>query len=106
MSVALITLFSGFFSKFFCRASEFLPHRWLKEERDINWNHQPGLVVPFGVGKRICPGKRLAEREMCVVIAKTFLNFSAEVVGGRLNADFNFLLVPSPDTEIRFREKS
>ena len=104
--MALITLFSGFFSKFFCRASEFLPLRWLKDERDINWNHQPGLVVPFGVGKRICPGKRLAEREMCVVIAKTFLNFSAEVVGGRLNADFNFLLVPSPDTEIRFREKS
>merc|ERR1712029_447990 len=92
----------------FTRASEFVPHRWINEERDPSWNHQPGLVAPFGVGKRICPGKRLAEREMALVLAKTFYSFEAELIGGGwpLKADFNFLLVPPSDLKIRFSEKS
>ena len=90
----------------FTQGSEFMPHRWIQEERDPSWAHTPKLVVPFGVGKRTCPGKQLAEREMAVVIAKTFYNLQAQVVSGKVDANFNFLLVPAPGMIIKFSEKS
>ena len=69
---------------------------------NTSWTHQPGLVAPFG--KRNCPGKKLTEREMAVVVAKTFYNFEADlIVGGRpLKADFKYLLYLPSDLGMRF----
>ena len=77
----------------------------VKKSPNTSWNHQPGLVAP--IGKRNCPGKKLAEREMAVVVAKTFYNFEADLIGGGwpLKADFKFLLYPPSDLAIRFSEK-
>ena len=56
----------------FTRATEFIPQRWIPEERPKDWVHKAQLVVPFGSGKRICPGKRLAEQEIHIITGKLF----------------------------------
>ncbi|MEE6506363.1 hypothetical protein FKM82_007639 [Ascaphus truei] len=40
--------------------SQFRPERWLQEKNNIN----PFAHVPFGIGKRMCIGRRLAELQL------------------------------------------
>ena len=52
-------------------ASEFRPERWLGE----GVKPSAFLVVPFGCGRRMCPGKRFIEQELHVVLAQVKSNF-------------------------------
>ncbi|MEJ1279146.1 breast carcinoma amplified sequence 1 [Cricetulus griseus] len=51
-------------------ASQFKPERWLQKEKKIN----PFAHLPFGLGKRMCIGRRLAELQLhlalCWIIQK------------------------------------
>lgn len=54
-------------------ADQYIPERWLNEEtRESSRCAEPGvnLVVPFGVGKRQCPGRRFVEMELMLILAK------------------------------------
>lgn len=55
---------------------DFKPERWLIDDAKLNARcSEPGtnLVVPFGVGKRQCPGRRFVEMELIIIIAKVFI---------------------------------
>lgn len=41
-------------------SSQFRPERWLQEKKKIN----PFAHLPFGIGKRMCIGRRLAELQL------------------------------------------
>ncbi|KAL1969776.1 hypothetical protein VTN77DRAFT_7285 [Rasamsonia byssochlamydoides] len=68
----------------FSRPDEFLPERWLNDPRfasDIQEAHQP-----FGLGSRVCLGKKsaaafpfLAYAEMKLIMARTLWNFDLEL---------------------------
>ncbi|XP_050999833.1 LOW QUALITY PROTEIN: 1,25-dihydroxyvitamin D(3) 24-hydroxylase, mitochondrial [Acomys russatus] len=51
-------------------SSQFRPERWLQEEKKIN----PFAHLPFGLGKRMCIGRRLAELQLhlalCWIVQK------------------------------------
>ncbi len=81
----------------FTRAREFLPERWLRNDDD--WKCARSLVTPFGVGKRACPGKRLAEQEILIMVAKLYRRFDVSI-DGDFETEFNFLLAPK---DMRFR---
>jgi cytochrome P450 len=51
------------------------------------------LVLPFGFGKRACPGRKLAEVELYITTAKLFHAFDVSLVDD-LDVEFNFLLTP------------
>lgn len=55
----------------YVNAREFIPERWLSSKKV-----SPFFAAPFGVGKRMCPGKRIAEYEMVVLAAKVDLNLT------------------------------
>ncbi|XP_065367559.1 probable cytochrome P450 12d1 proximal, mitochondrial [Calliphora vicina] len=63
---------------FFPQADKYLPERWLRDENNKKDKVDPFSYLPFGVGPRICVGKRLAELEMEVVILKLLRNFEVE----------------------------
>lgn len=46
--------------EYFDDGKQFKPERWLRENGAIN----PFAHVPFGIGKRMCIGRRLAELQL------------------------------------------
>lgn len=55
--------------RFFERAKEYIPERWLRDETGKRKFH-PFSTLPFGFGARSCIGQRFAEQEMYIAIAK------------------------------------
>eukprot|EP00094_Tigriopus_californicus_P011038 TCALIF_10649-PA protein Name:"Similar to shd Ecdysone 20-monooxygenase (Drosophila melanogaster)" AED:0.09 eAED:0.09 QI:114/0.5/0.33/1/0.5/0.33/3/0/564 len=91
--------------KNFTQAKKFAPERWM-ENSEVDFPVcERGLVFPFGAGKRICPGKRLAEQEIHVIVAKLFQKYSVTLVE-EFQAEFNFLLTPSGSVPIRIRDRT
>ena len=64
--------------KHFSNNREFIPERWLRQQSDTPvCPHQaevkaqnPFVFLPFGFGPRTCIGKRFAEMEIEVLIAR------------------------------------
>ncbi|KAF4530576.1 hypothetical protein B566_EDAN006782 [Ephemera danica] len=90
----------------FVRANEFLPERWVpKEAAKLGLvPHFPFLVAPFGFTRRICPGKKFAELEMSLFLAKTVRRFELSCTAP-LQLQFEFLLTPSGEMPIVFRDR-
>ncbi|XP_065281965.1 probable cytochrome P450 12a5, mitochondrial isoform X2 [Dermacentor albipictus] len=98
---------SGRLEENFTRASEFIPDRWLRGNGDRpselleNWTHHPFASLPFSSGVRMCIGRRIAEMEMCILIANVLEAFRVENHHG----DIGFLsqLTSRPQRPARFR---
>lgn len=55
----------------FTNAKKFHPHRWIDSESKLAKSDAgSSLVVPFGFGKRTCPGKRFVELELIALLSK------------------------------------
>ncbi|XP_037558160.2 cytochrome P450 CYP12A2-like [Dermacentor silvarum] len=98
---------SGRLEENFTRASEFIPDRWLRANGDRagelleEWTHHPFASLPFSTGVRMCIGRRIAEMELSVLIAKVLERFRVENHHG----DIGFLsqLTSRPKKPARFR---
>ncbi|XP_053680031.1 ecdysone 20-monooxygenase [Anopheles nili] len=95
----------------FRQADRFLPERWL-EQRDennnvVNKRQEPGagVVLPFGTGRRMCPGQKIVDIELTLLMAKIFQNFEIDY-RSPLDTQFQFLLAPRTPIEIRFRDRT
>lgn len=84
----------------FPEANKFLPERWLGGEKEDN----KFLVCPFGVGRRMCPGKRFTELELKVCIANILREFKVGFEG-TLDLEFEFLLAPRSPTCFIFQPR-
>ncbi|XP_069184320.1 probable cytochrome P450 49a1 [Procambarus clarkii] len=62
--------------EYFPRATEFIPERWLRDNPDRPTNHFAS--IPFSVGTRMCVGRRLAEQEIYVLLARMFSKYNLE----------------------------
>lgn len=51
------------------RPNEYLPERWLPGHDHIKLKN-PFVHIPFGFGPRMCAGKRFADMEMEVLLAR------------------------------------
>lgn len=91
----------------FTRAKEYIPERWLQNSYPevAGFRSEPGLVMPFGCGKRSCPGKRLAETEVTILIAKLFYRFKL-TTAQKVETEFSFLLAPAGDLELEILDRS
>ncbi|XP_073979456.1 cytochrome P450 family 24 subfamily A member shade isoform X2 [Rhodnius prolixus] len=86
-------------------AKVFSPERWLGSDGNCSTgNSHPFLVVPFGVGRRMCPGKRFVELELQVVLALMVRQFEIDFEG-HLELEFEFLLAPKSPANFLFKER-
>ncbi|XP_055716426.1 ecdysone 20-monooxygenase isoform X1 [Phlebotomus papatasi] len=88
-------------------ANHFLPERWITAGKDnsrFNLRHSPNLVLPFGIGRRSCPGKRFVDMELTLLIAKIIRSFQVEYCS-EFDATFEFLLAPKTPVNIRFCDR-
>jgi len=82
-------------------ARKFVPERWLYGETKSS----PFLAVPFGVGRRMCPGKRIAEQEIMILTAKLLQNFEI-VFTEPVEQVYKFLISPKGPIKVIFKERS
>jgi len=87
-------MFSAFHSNTFGEDFEhFRPERFLRKTEDIKWelnDYLHKLMIQFGVGKRACPGQRLAEVSTFTLIASTLSKFKVIPVPGQNPPNFQF----------------
>uniref|UniRef100_A0A336MMT9 CSON003993 protein n=1 Tax=Culicoides sonorensis TaxID=179676 RepID=A0A336MMT9_CULSO len=69
--------------KYFGRSAEFIPERWLKDESQAKAEGcphaketHPFVYIPFGFGVRTCIGRRFAELETAILIARFVREFN------------------------------
>ncbi|GAB0201388.1 25-hydroxyvitamin D-1 alpha hydroxylase, mitochondrial-like [Grus japonensis] len=86
--------------RLFPAPDSFRPERWLRRDAA----HHPFASLPFGVGKRSCVGRRLAELEIHLALAQILLRFEVrpEPGGGRVRPMTRTLLVPEATINLQF----
>ncbi|XP_023330089.1 probable cytochrome P450 CYP44 isoform X2 [Eurytemora carolleeae] len=88
----------------FPNPSKHLPERWLRE--DAEQNIHPYLLTPFGHGTRMCAGRRFAEQDLYVVIARIIARFKLSVPDEpAVNQIYHTLLFPDTPLHIQFRNR-
>ncbi|MED6196700.1 hypothetical protein PIB30_049834 [Stylosanthes scabra] len=66
---------------------EFLPERFL--ENDVDFKGQDFELIPFGAGRRICPGLPLASRTIHIVLASLLYNYDWKLANGKKKEDID-----------------
>ncbi|RUS76286.1 hypothetical protein EGW08_015958 [Elysia chlorotica] len=81
-------------------AEAYIPERWLREsDRDkIN----PYLLTPFSLGTRMCVGRRFAEQELVLMLAKILTRYRLEWHYGKMHQRFRMLLIPDQEVKVKF----
>ncbi|KAG8221873.1 hypothetical protein J437_LFUL003249 [Ladona fulva] len=104
--------------EYFPKANRFIPERWLKnrptnetagnaEDFDIvsKGKRNPFAFLPFGFGPRSCIGKRFAELEMEILLAKVIRNFQVEYNYGEMKFFSKTLNMPKDPLRFKVTER-
>ncbi|XP_018581028.1 25-hydroxyvitamin D-1 alpha hydroxylase, mitochondrial [Scleropages formosus] len=89
--------------RYFSDPDKFLPRRWLGQEQ----SHHPYASVPFGVGKRSCIGRRIAQLELYLALARILIHFEVkpDPQGEAVCPMTRTLLVPKSPINLQFIER-
>jgi len=98
--VVSLHMISGVAEDQFPNANRFIPERWIKGH-PLESTHHPYAALPFGFGKRMCIGRRLAELEMWQLTIKILQNFKVEYDHEDIGCILR--LVNVPDKPLRFK---
>ncbi|PSN42871.1 putative cytochrome P450 49a1 [Blattella germanica] len=85
----------------FPQPEKFLPERWIKSEACPAHKIHPFVSLPFGYGRRTCLGRRFAEAELHILLAKIFRKYRVEYH----YEDFRYKICPTyiPENTLKFR---
>jgi ecdysone 20-monooxygenase len=91
---------------FFENATEYKPERWLNSTGEFSVSECPGssIVLPFGCGKRICPGKKYVELELMILVVKLVKNFKF-TFKSEFEQQFEFVLAPKGPVNVQFCDR-
>ncbi|CAG9759686.1 unnamed protein product [Ceutorhynchus assimilis] len=82
---------------YFKQPQKFIPERWLKNVTGCPHNQEkihPFVSLPFGYGRRSCLGRRFAETELNIMLAKIFRKYKIEYNYGPLSYKITPTYVP------------
>ncbi|XP_047202612.1 1,25-dihydroxyvitamin D(3) 24-hydroxylase, mitochondrial [Girardinichthys multiradiatus] len=85
--------------EYFNDSKQFKPERWLRENSTIN----PFTHVPFGIGKRMCIGRRLAELQLQLAMCWLVRDYEIVATDNEpVNVIHSGLLVPNRELPVAF----
>uniref|UniRef100_A0AAX7U2Y9 Cytochrome P450, family 24, subfamily A, polypeptide 1 n=1 Tax=Astatotilapia calliptera TaxID=8154 RepID=A0AAX7U2Y9_ASTCA len=85
--------------EYFDDGKQFKPERWLRENNTIN----PFAHVPFGIGKRMCIGRRLAELQLQLAMCWLVRDYEIVATDNEpLDVIHSGLLVPNRELPVAF----
>ncbi|EDO44461.1 predicted protein [Nematostella vectensis] len=95
---------NAFDDKLFKNPTEFKPERWFRDTGDkIN----PFSFKPFGMGKRSCLGKQVAEMEIFVFVCKLMQKFKLEYNNDeQISGVLKLIMAPDRPVNITFIERT
>lgn len=93
--------------RFYPRAKEFLPERWLRQQPNesenlVSDNMSRFVYLPFGFGPRMCAGKRIVDMEMEITVANLVRNFHVEYKYPTENA-YKCTFINQPVIPLKFK---
>ncbi|XP_068233951.1 probable cytochrome P450 49a1 isoform X2 [Palaemon carinicauda] len=91
-SVLFMNALLGWEESVFPQAEMFLPERWLRD-KPLGYIH-PYTILPFSHGTRMCIGRRLAEQQTYILIARLFHRFNVEWKHPDMVRDYKFIFSP------------
>nr|WCC58038.1 cytochrome P450 [Pharsalia antennata] len=100
VQVVFPTLVTGSMDEYVSEADKFIPERWMKSEGE-NYTLHPFASLPYGHGARMCLGRRFADLEMQVLLAKLIRSYRLEYHHTPL--DYKVTFMYAPDGELRFK---
>ncbi|XP_008206386.1 probable cytochrome P450 301a1, mitochondrial [Nasonia vitripennis] len=98
VQVVFPTLVTGCMEQYVDDPHTFKPSRWLKEGADQKLH--PFASLPYGYGARMCLGRRFADLEMQVLLAKLIREYKIEYNYEPLKYKVTFMY--APDGELKF----
>ncbi|XP_043939405.1 25-hydroxyvitamin D-1 alpha hydroxylase, mitochondrial [Protopterus annectens] len=89
--------------KNFSNPHRFQPERWLNK----NVSHHPYASIPFGFGKRSCIGRRIAELEIYLALARILMHFEVKpaLEDSIVKPMTRTLLVPEKEISLLFVDR-
>ncbi|CAG9762905.1 unnamed protein product [Ceutorhynchus assimilis] len=99
VQVVFPTLITGSMSEYVTKPQEFKPERWLKS--NIEEKIHPFASLPYGYGARMCLGRRFADLEIQVLLAKLIRSYKLEYLHKPL--DYKVTFMYAPDGELKFK---
>ncbi|KAH8278977.1 hypothetical protein KR018_012090 [Drosophila ironensis] len=108
--VVIVPLSSLANEKYFPKASEFLPERWLRAPKESESqcpandlkSKNPFVFLPFGFGPRMCVGRRIVDLELELGTARIIRNFNVEFNYPTKNA-FRSAMINLPNIPLKFK---
>ncbi|XP_033732089.1 probable cytochrome P450 CYP44 [Pecten maximus] len=83
---------------------EFRPERWLRGSKYFR-NHHPFIVIPFSHGPRMCIGRRIAEQDMYVMMAKLLNKFKITTPTDELGLKFQIIQTLDKPVTFTFEQR-
>lgn len=96
--------------RFFESPAEFKPERWLRDKdatKDVSCRAASAYAsLPFGIGARMCVGRRAAELEMCLFIASFVERFESSALDDDISIKLKMVLSPSKPIRLNLKQRS
>lgn len=104
-SVSILSCVMGRDPELFDEAECFMPERWLRSNDDHTFHKFSS--TPFGFGRRMCLGRRLAELEMYLLLVHVILNFHLEYPENKImEATSRATVIPKEPVRVKFIDRN
>ncbi|KRT81820.1 cytochrome P450 [Oryctes borbonicus] len=104
VQVVFPTLVTGQMEEYVSKSNEFLPERWMKNS-DENYSIHPFASLPYGHGARMCLGRRFADLEIQILLAKLIRSYNIEYHHQPLEYKVTFMYAPHGEMKLRMMKR-
>lgn len=104
VQVVFPNLVTGTMEEYVSEPNRFLPERWMKGEGE-EMNLHKFASLPYGHGSRMCLGRRFADMEMQILLAKLVRNYKLEYHREPLKYAITFMYAPDGDLKFKFKKR-